>query len=175
MDTRELRAHIREFPNYPKQGVNFKDISPLLANHQSFRRAVHGIARGVCRMGASKILAIDARGFVLGTALAWKMRIPLLLARKKGKLPGATVFSKYALEYGTAVLEAQVDSVKAGERILIADDVLATGGTACAAAELVEKLGGKVVGFAFILELSFLHGRKALEGYDVFSLLSFDQ
>ena len=173
----DLKSYIREVPDFPTPGVSFKDIGPILASPQHFQKAINGMTVGLCMLsdkGASKIVAIESRGFPLGGTIAYKMCVGLVLARKKGKLPGKTVIASYALEYGSASLEIQDSVISKGDRVWVVDDVLATGGTAFATAELVCQLGGVVDGFAFLLELSFLHGREKLKGYDVFSLMSFD-
>lgn len=173
----DLKSYIREVPNFPNLGVSFKDIGPLLRSARHFQDAIDEMAMAVALYDPppSKIVAIESRGFVFGAALSFDIGAGLVLARKKGKLPGDIVSVNYALEYASAILELQKDALEAGERVLIVDDVLATGGTALAAAELVRRARGVVLGFAFLAELSYLGGRERLKGEKVFSLLSFDE
>ena len=174
-DMSHLKPYIREISGFPRPGVNFKDIGPLLLSPVRFREAINEMAMRSIPLRVSKIVAIDARGFIFGSALAYTMKRGLVLARKKGKLPGTTMVSAdYSLEYASAALEMQLDAILMNERVLIVDDVLATGGTAAAAAELVRGSGGIVCGFAFLLELAFLGGARNLRG-EVFSLISFDK
>jgi adenine phosphoribosyltransferase len=173
----ELKPKIREIRDFPKKGVNFKDIAPLFEDSESFRKVVDLFferAIETIDQKVDKIVAVDARGFLIASALAYKLKVGVVMARKKGKLPFKTVSCDYGLEYGSETLEMHIDSVKAGENVLIVDDVLATGGTALAVANLVKKLQGKVVGVGFLIELSFLGGRKKLKNYCVFSLISYE-
>jgi adenine phosphoribosyltransferase len=169
----DLEAKIRDVPDFPRPGIVFKDIMPLLADAAAFREAVDRLADYAEPRQPDLVLGAEARGFILGAALAYKLRTGFITARKPGKLPAQTVSVEYALEYGTDSLELQQDAVPAGSRVLIHDDVLATGGTARAKVELVERVGGVVVGIAFLVELAFLNGRERLEGQDVFSLIQF--
>lgn len=169
----DLRQYIREIPDWPKKGVSFKDITPLLEDGSAFRRAVDRLAKEVKGKNIDKIVGIEARGFIFAAALAYKLKAGLLIARKKGKLPRKTICEQYCLEYGTDTLEMHEDSVKKGERVLIVDDVLATGETAKAVVAMVEKLGGKVAGLEFVIELKNLGGREKLAEYPVFSLISY--
>ncbi len=173
----DLKSYIREVPDFPTPGVNFKDIGPLLRNSVAFQQAINEMARRMASRttGASHIVAIESRGFIFGSALALQTGRGLSLARKKGKLPGATISAGYSLEYGSASLEVQRYSIYPCEGVWIVDDVLASGGTAAAASRLVEQLGGIVLGFAFLLELPFLNGRKRLGNQEIFSLISFDK
>jgi adenine phosphoribosyltransferase len=169
----ELRALIRDIPDFPQPGVVFKDITPLLADENAFSSVIDLIVVNYGRGNIDKVVGIEARGFILASPVAYHFGAGFVPVRKAGKLPWNVESEEYALEYGTAVLEAHQDSIAAGERVLIVDDVLATGGTARAAARLVERLGGQVVGIACLIELSFLKGRDNLAGYDFFGLISY--
>ena len=166
-----LAARVREIPDFPKPGVTFKDITPLLGDPGAFRRAVDAIvARHSCD-GIAKVLGVEARGFILAAPVAYGLGAGFVPVRKVGKLPWQIESAEYALEYGTDVLEVHRDALAPGERVLVVDDVLATGGTAAATVRLAEALGGEVAGLAFLLELGFLDGRRVLPGYEVSSLL----
>ena len=167
----DLESLIRDIPDFPKQGVVFKDITPLLASPQGFKEAIERMAEPYLAAGVTQVLGAEARGFILGGALACRMGAGFVPARKPGKLPWTTTSVEYALEYGTDQLEMHVDAVGPGDRVLIVDDVLATGGTASAKAELVTRNGAEVVGYAFLMELDFLHGREKLGDYLVHSLV----
>jgi adenine phosphoribosyltransferase len=169
----ELRGLIRDIPDFPQPGVVFKDITPLLADENAFSSVIDLIVVNYGRGNIDKVVGIEARGFILASPVAYHFGAGFVPVRKAGKLPWSVESEEYALEYGTAVLEAHQDSIKAGERVLIVDDVLATGGTARAAARLVERLGGEVVGIACLIELSFLNGRDNLAGYDFFGLITY--
>jgi adenine phosphoribosyltransferase len=169
----DLKAKIRDVPDFPKPGVVFKDIMPLLSDAEALRDAVDRIADWAAPRKPDIVLGAEARGYITGGALACRLGCGFVPARKPGKLPWRTVAVKYALEYGFDQLEVHADSIRAGQRVLVHDDVLATGGTARATVELVEQLGGVVVGVPFIIELAFLNGRERLEGYDVFSLIEY--
>ena len=168
-----LGDKIRDVPDFPKPGIVFKDIMPLLADAEALREAVEQIAAWAEPRKPDLILGAEARGYITGGALACRLGAGFVAARKPGKLPWRTVAAKYALEYGFDSLEVHADAIQKGQRVLIHDDVLATGGTAKATVELVEQLGGQVVGLPFIIELEFLNGRERLQGYDVFSLLQY--
>jgi adenine phosphoribosyltransferase len=168
-----LKASVRDVPDFPKQGIVFKDITPILSNGQLFRLAVTIFAERYQRKSIERIVAIDARGFIFGGALAHYLGIGLSIVRKKGKLPYKTHQCDYELEYGQGTLEMHVDAVEKNQRVVIIDDLLATGGTAEAAAKLVEQCGGEVVELAFLVELGFLHGRERLEKYSVFSAITY--
>jgi adenine phosphoribosyltransferase len=155
----DLRSHIRDVPDFPKPGIVFKDIMPLLADPEALRRVVHELAAFARPLRPDVILGAEARGFIFGAALAYELGCGFAAARKPGKLPHTTVSATYALEYGTDTLELHADALGSGSRVLVHDDLLATGGTAKAKVELVEELGGQVVGAAFVIELAFLHGR----------------
>ncbi|TMM19191.1 MAG: adenine phosphoribosyltransferase [Actinobacteria bacterium] len=173
MDPQRLRGLIREIPDFPRPGIGFKDITPLLADPRGLSDSVRGLAESARPLGVDCVVAAEARGFLLGPALALELRAGFVLARKPGKLPYETVSSEYLLEYGAGELELHTDAVRDGTRVLVHDDLLATGGTAAALCELVEQLGGEVVGCGFLIELTFLNGRKRLEPRDVHALLSY--
>ena len=169
----DLRALIREIADFPRPGIGFKDITPLLADPVGLGAAVTGLAEQARPLGVDVVIGAEARGFLLGPALALELGAGFVLARKPGKLPHETVSAEYELEYGTDALELHSDAVAHGARVLVHDDLLATGGTAGAVVELVEQLGGEVVGLAFVVELAFLEGRQRLQGYDVHSLIRY--
>ena len=173
-EQRALRDHIRDIPDFPKPGIVFKDITPLLLDPAALDRAVGLLAEWARTREIDFVLAAEARGFILGAALALELDAGFVPARKPGKLPSETVAAEYILEYGVDALEMHADALADGARVLIHDDLLATGGTARALAELVEGVGGNVAGFAFLVELEFLEGRRRLDGYDVHALISYD-
>ena len=170
----DLRALIRDIPDFPTAGILFKDITPLLLYPPAFDEAVHRLAAWARPRDVDIVVAAEARGFILGAALALELDAGFVPARKPGKLPADTISAEYILEYGVDALEMHADALADGARVLIHDDLLATGGTARALAELVEELGGSVVGFAFLVELGFLEGRRRLEGFDVCALVGYD-
>ncbi len=167
------KALIRDVPDFPQPGIVFKDITPLLADENAFSSVIDLIVVHYGRGNVDKVVGIEARGFILASPVAYHFGAGFVPVRKEGKLPWESEKEEYALEYGTATLEIHKDAIRPGERVLIVDDVLATGGTASATARLVEGLGGKVVGIACLIELTFLEGRKALGDYEFFSLISF--
>jgi adenine phosphoribosyltransferase len=169
----DLKTRVRDVPDFPKPGVVFKDIMPLLADAEALRDAVDRIAEWAEPRKPDIVLGAEARGYITGGALACRLGCGFVPARKPGKLPWRTVAAKYALEYGFDQLEVHADAIRSGQRVLVHDDVLATGGTAKATVELVEQLGGIVVGVPFIIELAFLNGRERLGGYDVYSLIEY--
>ena len=169
----DLQSHIREIPDFPKPGIGFKDITTLMADAGALDEAVRGLAAAVPE-GADMVVAAEARGFLLGPALARELGAGFILARKPGKLPHDTVQAEYALEYGTDTLEVHSDALKAGARVVVHDDLLATGGTASACCRLVEQLGGEIVACVFLAELAFLPGRERLRGHDVRSLVVYE-
>ena len=183
-----LKAHIREVPDFPEPGIGFKDITPLLADVDAFRFSVDAMADHFRAAEVDAVVGIEARGFLFGAPMSYRLGIPLVPIRKPGKLPHDTVRHDYELEYGTDAIEMHSDAVGAGHRVLVVDDVLATGGTAAAAARLLVGAGAEIGGFAFLAELAFLAGRARLEegaGFDgsaaedspppeVFSLLTYD-
>jgi adenine phosphoribosyltransferase len=168
-----VRSLIRDIPDFPQEGVLFKDITPLLADDAAFSSAIDLIVVHYGRGNVDKVVGIEARGFIVASPVAYHFGAGFVPVRKAGKLPWQTVRQEYALEYGTAVLEVHTDAIAPGERVLIVDDVLATGGTALATASLVERLGGDVVGIACLIELGFLHGREKIAAYPFFSLITF--
>jgi len=170
----DLRTYIRDIPNFPKPGIVFKDIMPLLADATALHQAVDDLAAWAEPRQVDIVVGAEARGFILGAAMAYRLGCGFVAARKPGKLPFLTVGAKYALEYGFDALEMHVDALKRGARVLIHDDLLATGGTARAKIDLVEQLGANVVGLAFVVELAFLNGRDKLYGYDVHSLVQYE-
>ena len=170
----DLGAYVRDIPDFPKPGIVFKDITPVLAAPEALDAAVAGLANFARDLDVELVVGAEARGFLLGPAIARELGAGFILARKPGKLPRATVQAEYALEYGTDTLELHSDAVHGGSRVLVHDDLLATGGTASATCSLVEQLGGVVVGCAFLIELAFLRGRDRLQGRNVHSLLSYD-
>jgi len=169
----DLAALIRDVPDFPVEGILFKDITTLLQDADAFREAVDALASRYADREIDQVVAIESRGFLLGAPLAYKLGAGLVPIRKAGKLPAKTISAEYSLEYGTATLEMHVDAIHPGEKVLLVDDLLATGGSARAATDLIERLGGVIIGVAFLIELEFLQGAKQLEGHDVFSLIRF--
>ncbi len=174
MNDIDLRTRIRDIPDFPKPGIVFKDIMPLLADPAALQQAVDQLADWAKPRNVDYVVGAEARGFILGSALAYRLGTGFVCARKPGKLPYLTVGAKYALEYGFDALEMHVDAIPRGSRVLVHDDLLATGGTARAKIDLVEQLGAEVVGVAFVIELAFLNGRDKLYGYDIKSLIQYD-
>lgn len=170
----DLRALIRDIPDFPQQGIVFKDLTPLMADAAGLRAAVEGLAATAAPRGVDCVVAAEARGFLLGPALALELGAGFVLARKPGKLPYETVSAEYLLEYGAGQLELHSDAIADGARVLVHDDLLATGGTAAALCELVEQLGGQVVALSFLIELAFLEGRARLPGREIHALLRYD-
>ena len=173
MLTDDLRHKIRDIPDFPKKGILFKDITPLLADGKAFRAAIDQIAEHFSDRKIDLVVGVEARGFIIAAALAYTLQAGTTLIRKPGKLPYLTHSATYALEYGSDALEIHQDAVIPGQRILMVDDLLATGGTMTAAIELITRLGGHLVGVAFLIELTFLEGRAKLKEYDIFSLIRF--
>ena len=173
MQIEQIEALIRDVPDFPEPGIVFKDITPVLADPIAFSTIIDMIVVHFGRGNVDKVVGIEARGFILGAPVAYHFGAGIIPVRKKGKLPHDTLEESYALEYGSATLEIHKDAVQPGERVLVVDDVLATGGTAKAAASLVERVGGKVCGIATLIELEFLHGRDKLQGYDLFTLIQY--
>jgi adenine phosphoribosyltransferase len=174
-DLAELRALIRDIPDFPTEGIVFKDLTPLLADAGALRDAVRRLADLARPMRVDCVIAAEARGFLLGPALALELGAGFVLARKPGKLPYETVSASYQLEYGASELEIHSDALASGARVLVHDDLLATGGTASALCELAERLGGEVAGCSFLIELAFLRGREQLAGREVHALLAYDE
>ncbi|MBI4201506.1 MAG: adenine phosphoribosyltransferase [Chloroflexi bacterium] len=169
----DLQPYIRDIPDFPTPGVIFKDITPLLQSPQAFTYVIEQMAKHYQGRPVDVVMAIEARGFLFGSALAYKMSKPLVPIRKQGKLPFRTNSVSYALEYGFDTIQIHQDAVKAGSHVIIVDDVLATGGTMHAACKLAQESGAKVAGCALLMELEFLHGRQNLPDYDIFSLLKY--
>ncbi|MDZ7289138.1 MAG: adenine phosphoribosyltransferase [candidate division KSB1 bacterium] len=167
----ELERYIRTVKDFPKPGIGFKDITTLLKEPKAFAAAVDSLYAHFRDKQVHKVVAIESRGFIFGAPLALQLGVGFVPARKPKKLPAATVREEYQLEYGTDAVEIHVDAISTGERVVVIDDLLATGGTAAATGRLVERLGGTLLGFAFLIELDFLQGRKKLEGYEVLSLI----
>jgi adenine phosphoribosyltransferase len=170
----DLASRIRDIPDFPKPGILYKDITPLLLDGGALRQAVSELAEWARPRGVDYVVAAEARGFILGAALALELGAGFVPARKPGKLPSDTISADYILEYGVDSLEMHSDALAHGARVLVHDDLLATGGTARALADLVDGTGAEVVGCAFLIELAFLGGRERLTGYDVHSLISYD-
>lgn len=169
----DLTMLIRDVPDFPTEGILFKDVMPLIADPVAFRETIDRLAAWAGPRTPDLILGAEARGFIFGGALAYALGCGFVAARKPGKLPWETIEAVYQLEYGTDSLQVHADSIAPGARVIVLDDVLATGGTACAKIELVERLGGIVVGALFVIELSFLNGRERLAGRDVHALIDF--
>jgi len=172
--TLDLRARIRDIPDFPKPGIVFKDITPLLLDAAALDAAVESLAAWARPLGVDLVVAAEARGFILGGAVARELGAGFVPARKRGKLPWDTVSAEYVLEYGVDALEMHADALAHGARVLLHDDLLATGGTARALAQLVEGAGGVIAGCGFLVELAFLGGRAALAGYEVQALVTYD-
>lgn len=170
---KRIEKYIRDIPDFPKPGVLFKDIAPLLQDHDGLSMCLTDLKSMVPNGQIDKVIGIESRGFLFGTMLAKRLNAGFVLARKPGKLPYKTISQTYALEYGEDAIEIHIDAIEKGDRVLIHDDVLATGGTAQAVCKLVEKLGGEIVQCNFIMELGFLKGREKLSGFDVQCILSY--
>jgi adenine phosphoribosyltransferase len=174
MNADQLKKLIREVPDFPKKGILFYDITTLLKDKTGFAQLIDLFSEHYIGKHIDLILGMEARGFIFGPALAYRLNAGFVPVRKPGKLPAATVRCEYELEYGSNCLEVHRDAIEKGQRVLIVDDLLATGGTAEATARLVKSLGGEIAGLAFVVELDFLNGRERLKPYDVFSLLHYD-
>ncbi len=173
MELEQIKDLIRDVPDFPQEGIVFKDITPVLADPIAFSTLIDLIVVHFGRGNVDKVVGIEARGFILASPVAYHFGAGFVPVRKQGKLPSETVAEEYSLEYGTATLEIHVDAVRPGERVLIVDDVLATGGTAKATASLVERIGGKVCGIACLIELDFLKGREQVPGHELFTLIHY--
>jgi adenine phosphoribosyltransferase len=169
----DLKKTIREIPDFPKPGINFYDITTLFAHPEAFRSVVNKMVEKYRGEKIQAFIGIEARGFILASAMAYSLGTGLQLVRKPGKLPGKVVSQDYSLEYGTNTVEIHEDAIEAGDRVVIVDDLLATGGTAAATGKLLERLDARIVGYAFMVELGFLKGRDALEGSNIFSLIQY--
>ncbi len=168
-----LAELIRTVPDFPKKGIGFKDITTLIKHGEAFREAVDAMLAPFAYDRVDAVLGVEARGFIFAAAAAYKLGVGIIPARKPGRLPAEVVREEYALEYGTDALEVHKDAISAGQKVLVVDDLLATGGTTAAAVRLVERLGGTVVGVSFLIELTFLHGREKLGSHRVHSVISF--
>ncbi|RME79219.1 MAG: adenine phosphoribosyltransferase [Chloroflexi bacterium] len=171
----DLASKIRNVPDFPVKGILFYDITTLLKDGEAFKASVDQLAERYAGQQIDLVVGVESRGFIFGTALAYKLGAGFVPVRKPGKLPAETISESYELEYGTNTLEIHTDAIQKGQKVLVVDDLLATGGTAKATCNLVERLGGEVVSVAFFIELTFLHGRDQLQGYDVFSVLKYDK
>jgi len=171
----DLKSTIRDVPDFPKEGIVFKDITTLLKDAKAFHRAVEELCAPYRGQGLDVIVGIESRGFIFGGAMAVELGVGFVPVRKPGKLPADTVKEEYALEYGTDTIELHKDGIQAGMRVLIVDDLLATGGTAAASVKLVEKCGGKVIGIAFLIELGFLGGREKLKDIPIHVLIHYSE
>ncbi len=169
----DLTKYIRDIPDFPKEGILFRDITPLLNDPAALEETVDRLADGVEEWRPGRVLGIESRGFLFGTPLALRFGVGFVPARKPGKLPAEVLREEYTLEYGTAAIEVHTDAIRPGERVLIIDDLLATGGTAAAACKLVEAAGGVVAGCAFVIELEFLNGRERIADYETVSLVTY--
>jgi adenine phosphoribosyltransferase len=170
----ELKRYIRNVPDFPKKGIVFRDITTLLKDKHAFRKTVDLLYEHYRNTPVDKIVSAESRGFILGSVLAYRLGTGFVPVRKIKKLPAATLREEYQLEYGTDALEIHADAIQKGEKVLLVDDLLATGGTIAATCNLVKKLGGEIVGLAFLIELTFLHGRDKLRSYDLYSIISYD-
>ena len=173
MNIEKLKSAIRDVPDFPQEGIVFKDITPILNDTELFKLSIDVFVERYKDQKIDKVAVVDARGFLFGSALAYLIGAGVIPVRKKGKLPYETIEASYELEYGTATLAMHVDGISKGERVLIVDDLLATGGTARATAQLIEQVGGDIVEIAFLIELAFLNGREKLDGYNIFAPLVF--
>ncbi len=169
----DLKKKIREVPDFPKPGILFYDLTTLLKDKEGLRKVIDILTREFEDKEIDKVVGIEARGFIFAPALAYNLNAGLVLVRKKGKLPAESISATYDLEYGQDVLEMHKDAIEPGQRVLIVDDLIATGGTAAATAQMVLQLRGEVVAFAFVVELGFLNGREKLNGFEVFSILTY--
>jgi adenine phosphoribosyltransferase len=169
----DLAKKIRNIPDFPVKGVQFKDITTLLKDADAFQETIDALVDHYIGEDIDLVAAIESRGFIFAAPLAYELDAGFVPIRKPGKLPAEKISASYELEYGTNSLEIHKDAIQPGQRVLLVDDVLATGGSAKAAAELIERLGGKVVGIAFVIDLTYLKGRDKLTGYDIFSLIEF--
>ncbi len=171
----DLKNFIRDVPDFPKKGIIFKDITTLLKNKDAFTEAFNQLYKKVSNLKVDKVVSIESRGFIFGSLLAHKLNTGFVPVRKPGKLPAEKISETYSLEYGTDSLEIHKDAISPGEKVLIHDDLLATGGTVEAVCKLVEKLGGEVVGIVFLIELSFLNGREKLKKYNVSTVIQYEE
>ena len=171
---KELKDYVTAIPDFPKEGILFRDITTVIEDPKGFKLAIDGLVDMISNIDFDLVVGSESRGFVFGAPVAYKMKKGFVLVRKKGKLPRETISESYDLEYGSATLEMHTDSIKKGQKVVIVDDLIATGGTTAAVVKMVERLGGKVVKICFVMELAGLEGRKALKGYDVDSLIIYE-
>ena len=171
----DLKKYIADVKDFPEQGIIFRDISPLMANGEAYRYSIKEIVKYAQDLNVDKVVGPEARGFMVGCPVAVELGCGFAMARKKGKLPRETVEVSYGLEYGKATLQLHQDAILPGDKVLVCDDLLATGGTTAATIELVEKLGGEVVGLAFLIELLDLKGRDLIQGYDIYTLMEYKE
>ena len=169
----ELKKKIREVPDFPSPGILFYDLTTLLKDSESLRTVIDLMTQEYRDREIDQVVAIESRGFIFGPALAYNLQVGFVPVRKKGRLPAQTISASYDLEYGQDVLEMHTDAIQKGGRVLIVDDLIATGGTAAATTQLVHQLGGEIIGLAFIVELEFLKGREKLDGFEIFSILKY--
>lgn len=169
----DLRKYIRDIPNFPKEGIIFHDVTPLLQNAKAFGQAIDMMAETLKGKGVEYTIGIEARGFIFASALAYKLGTGLVIVRKLGKLPFEKINASYNLEYGKDALEVHRDAISGGSRVVLVDDLLATGGTAAAVGNLIKELGGEIVGYSFLIELTELKGRERLKPYPIWSVLEF--
>ena len=169
-----LKKVIRNVSDFPKAGIVFRDITTLLKDEKAFKKSIDILYEQYKNKKIDKVVSVESRGFIFGSALAYRLGAGFVPVRKPKKLPAQTIREEYQLEYGTDSLEIHTDAIKKGEKVLVVDDLLATGGTVAATCKLIKKLGGKIVSLTFLIELTFLHGRDKLEGYDVFSIIQYD-
>ena len=169
-----LKKYIRSIPDFPKKGIIFRDITTLLKDRKAFKSVIDGLYAKYNNMRIDTVVSVESRGFILGSALAYRLGTGFVPVRKPRKLPSKVIKEEYKLEYGTDSLEIHLDAIHKGERVLIVDDLLATGGTVTATCNLVKRLGGEIIGIAFLIELTFLNGREKLKEYDVHSIISYD-
>ncbi len=172
----DLKSKIREIPNWPKPGVSFKDITTLLEDQAAFCQVIDQLAAPFMDEKIDKVVGIDARGFLLAAPVAYKLKAGLAIVRKKGKLPSHAIAREYTLEYASNTIEMHDDAIKPGERVILIDDLCATGGTALATCDLIEQLGGKIMAISFLIDLPFLHGSKKIKdrGYEMYHLVEYD-
>ncbi|MCG2717455.1 MAG: adenine phosphoribosyltransferase [Nanoarchaeota archaeon] len=171
----DLKSKIRDVPNFPKEGIVFKDITTLLQDPKAFRQSIEQLKEHYKDQQIDVIVGPESRGFIFGIVLAYELGVSFVPIRKPGKLPAETLSQEYVLEYGTDKIEIHKDSIEKGKKVLVVDDLLATGGTSEAASKLIKKLEGDIVGFAFLIELCFLKGREKLKGYNVYSLIDYNE
>ncbi|HHX23280.1 MAG: adenine phosphoribosyltransferase [Tepidanaerobacteraceae bacterium] len=169
----DLKQKVRVIEDFPQEGISFKDITTLLKDGEAFRHAIKSMAELIRNKDVDLVAGPEARGFIVGTPLAYELGVGFVPARKKGKLPGEVIKAEYDLEYGTDIIEMHKDAIKPGQKVVVVDDLLATGGTILSTVELVEKLGGIVSGIIFLIELTELNGRQNLSNYDVYSLIKY--